>query len=123
MPRYMRPLAHALIEAGADLIAGNHPHAINPVEVYQGKPVFYSLGNFIYTDLWDFMGLESLLVRYRLGDGQVEIVPLLIDERGMPRMAGGDDAQRVLHKLDDISTPLGTHVRVHNDHGYLEAIS
>lgn len=40
--------AHAMIDAGADLILGTHPHVIQPVEEYRGKFIFYSLGNFIF---------------------------------------------------------------------------
>ena len=37
-----------LIDAGADAIIGHHPHVIQPEEIYQGKPIFYSLGNFVF---------------------------------------------------------------------------
>lgn len=40
--------AHAFIDAGADFIIGSHPHVIQPMELYRGKPIFYSLGNFIF---------------------------------------------------------------------------
>ncbi|MFH0819830.1 MAG: AmmeMemoRadiSam system protein B [bacterium] len=43
-----RDLAQKFINAGADLIIGHHPHVIQPLEIYQGKPIFYSLGNFIF---------------------------------------------------------------------------
>jgi len=45
-------LAHSLIESGADLIIGTHPHVVQGMEVYQGKPIFYSLGNFIFDQYW-----------------------------------------------------------------------
>jgi len=41
-------LAHQVIEAGADLIIGHHPHVVQNIEKYQGKLIFYSLGNFIF---------------------------------------------------------------------------
>lgn len=41
-------MAHKFIDAGADLILGSHPHVIEPIEVYNGKAIFYSLGNFIF---------------------------------------------------------------------------
>ena len=41
-------LAHRLIEAGADLIIGHHPHVVQNIEKYQEKLIFYSLGNFIF---------------------------------------------------------------------------
>lgn len=39
---------HAAIEAGADFIYGHHPHVIQGLEIYQQKPIFYSLGNFVF---------------------------------------------------------------------------
>lgn len=41
-------LAHAVIEAGADAVVGHHAHIYQGVEIYRGKPVFYSLGNFLF---------------------------------------------------------------------------
>lgn len=43
---YQREVAHAAIDAGADLILGHHAHILKGIEVYQGKAIFYSLGNF-----------------------------------------------------------------------------
>jgi len=49
-------IAHGLIDAGADLIIGGHSHTLQPFEVYRGKYVFYSLGNFCFADI-NFEGL------------------------------------------------------------------
>jgi poly-gamma-glutamate synthesis protein (capsule biosynthesis protein) len=43
---YQREVAHAAVDAGADLILGHHAHILKGVEVYRGKAIFYSLGNF-----------------------------------------------------------------------------
>jgi len=40
--------AHAFIDAGVDAIIGHHPHVVQAVEEYKGKPIFYSLGNFVF---------------------------------------------------------------------------
>jgi len=54
MPRFEDvKLAHQLIDMGVDLIIGHHPHIIQPVEIYKGKYIFYSLGNFIFPDLYE----------------------------------------------------------------------
>lgn len=44
---YQRAVAHAAIDAGADLILGHHAHILKGIEVYRGKAIFYSLGNFV----------------------------------------------------------------------------
>ena len=41
-------IAHKLIDSGADVIIGHHPHIIQPMEVYKNKAIFYSLGNFVF---------------------------------------------------------------------------
>ena len=43
--------AHRLIDAGAQLIVGHHPHTLQPVEQYKGCPIYYSIGNFIFDAL------------------------------------------------------------------------
>ncbi len=43
---YQQEIAHAVIDAGADLVLGHHPHILKGIEVYGGKVIFYSLGNF-----------------------------------------------------------------------------
>ncbi len=43
--------AHRLIEAGADVIFGGHSHRLQPMETYRGRPIFYSLGNFVWPHL------------------------------------------------------------------------
>ncbi len=45
---YMTEIAHAAIEAGADIVIGHGPHYSLPVEIYQGKPIFYGLGSFSF---------------------------------------------------------------------------
>lgn len=43
---YQTEVAHALIDAGADMILGHHAHILKGIEIYRGKPIFYSVGNF-----------------------------------------------------------------------------
>ena len=54
-----RSIAHTLIDNGADVIFGAHPHVVEPVEIYKGKAIFYSLGNFVFdqTDIHTTDGL------------------------------------------------------------------
>lgn len=41
-------IAHRLVDSGADVIFGHHPHVVENMEVYKGKAIFYSLGNFVF---------------------------------------------------------------------------
>jgi len=47
-----KDLAKLAIDAGADIVIGHHPHVIQPLKYYQGKPIFYSLGNFVFDQMW-----------------------------------------------------------------------
>jgi poly-gamma-glutamate capsule biosynthesis protein CapA/YwtB (metallophosphatase superfamily) len=44
----IKNLAHSFVDAGADLVIGSHPHVIEPMEIYNGKRIYYSLGNFVF---------------------------------------------------------------------------
>lgn len=46
--KFLITFARAMIDAGADVFVGHGPHVLRGIEVYKGKPIFYSLGNFIY---------------------------------------------------------------------------
>ncbi len=48
-----RRLARALLDAGADAVIGGHPHVVQDYEIYKGKPVIYSLGNFVFDGFED----------------------------------------------------------------------
>jgi poly-gamma-glutamate capsule biosynthesis protein CapA/YwtB (metallophosphatase superfamily) len=49
--RYQVAQAHRMVDAGADVIFGSHPHRLQPMETYRGRPIFYSLGNFVWPRL------------------------------------------------------------------------
>jgi poly-gamma-glutamate capsule biosynthesis protein CapA/YwtB (metallophosphatase superfamily) len=48
---FQQKLAHAAIDAGADAFVGHGAHRLMPIEIYKGKPIFYSLGNFFWSDI------------------------------------------------------------------------
>ena len=53
-------LAHAAIDAGADMVIGNHPHWAEGMEVYEGKPIWYGLGNFVFDQTWSNYTMEGI---------------------------------------------------------------
>ena len=86
-----RRVAHMLIDCGADAIFGHHPHRIQPVEMYRGRPVFYSLGNFQFATKDD--GADSVIVTVAFPDGpdpkiRYTIRPVAISRNGVPRILG-----------------------------------
>lgn len=73
-----KQLAHDLIDAGAAAVVGHHPHVIQPVEVYRGKPIFYSLGNFVFDHRRGQTqnGLAALILVLPSGAVHFRILPL-----------------------------------------------
>lgn len=76
--------AHDMIDAGADAVIGHHPHVIQPIEIYKGKPIFYSLGNFIF-DQQREDGQEGIMAcaRFENEELQWHVIPYNI-EKGVP---------------------------------------
>lgn len=60
--------AHALIDAGADLIIGAHPHVIQQRELYEGKTIYYSLGNFVFDQYFEPIVRKGLLVEVQISN-------------------------------------------------------
>lgn len=67
-------LARAVIDAGATLILGHHPHVLRPIERYGRGLIAYSLGNFVSDMIWTPELRRSVVLRCRLGSGGVESV-------------------------------------------------
>ncbi len=98
-------IGHGLIDAGADAVIGMHSHCLQPVEYYKDRPIFYSLGNFIFNQTIE----KTAIVRVTLpaaGD-----VNTAVDYELLPCKASsaktvlltGDDAKRVLDYIEEIS--------------------
>lgn len=64
-------IGHRLIDLGVDGVIGHHPHVIQPVEIYRGRPIAYSLGNFLF-DSWKPEKIRSMALRLKCSDGRVE---------------------------------------------------
>ena len=105
-------IAHAILDAGADCIVGAHPHVVQGVENYGGKPIFYSLGNFVFggnLSPTDYDGLAAqLTLHFTHGacDGvSVRLIPLLTSgvQDGTtdfcPVIAQGEDKARILGRI------------------------
>ena len=86
-PEFLRTFARACIEAGADAFIGHGPHYVKGVEVHQGKPILYSIGNFILqnelvrqpTEIYDRFGLDHTAT-----PGQMYDARTANDARGFP---------------------------------------
>lgn len=97
--------AHTFIDAGADLIIGAHPHVIQPIEVYRGKMIFYSLGNFLFDQYFSPATQRGLLVRFTLDDGVIlaALIPVVI-RSGQVQLPDPAERDTILSSLAHNST-------------------
>ncbi len=94
-----RYLGHLAIDAGADLIIGNHPHWIQPVELYKGKLITYAHGNFVFDQMWSEKTREGVVGWYTFYDYElidVQFLPVQIDDYGQPHFLEGSKKEEVL---------------------------
>ena len=80
-------LAHEIIDGGADMIIGNHAHWAAAMEVYQDKPIWYALGNFVFDQTWSEPTMEGVTLELTFHDAtlaQVRIRPHIILDKAQP---------------------------------------
>jgi len=98
-------LARLAIDSGAALIVGHHPHVAQPIEVYRGVPILYSLGNFSFGSYSKRSRVGLMAVARFEEDGRcslLEIYPLLVDNYEVhfsPRPITGLEGQRIFDPL------------------------
>jgi hypothetical protein len=97
-----RTWAHRLIDAGADVVIGNHVHYVAGMEVYKGKPIWYALGNFVFDQNWSEQTEEGLLLELTF-DGtrlvQARVHPLLIMDNAQPNFLDAASGRPVLDQM------------------------
>ena len=109
-----RAFAHASIDAGADAFLGHHPHVIQGVEMRRGRPIFYSLGNFVMATSDEHPEAAiGMLVRLRLQRGAppaMEVCPVRREGLGVvplaadPHRAAAEAA--FIDRFERVSTPM-----------------
>src|SRR2546423_15271668 len=118
-----------MIEAGADIILGNHVHAVQGVEWYRGKAIIYSPGTFIgrqlppeseggeITDLVRGLladmspdGLITLIDVDAAGDYTARIVPTSLDSHGLPVIAADEALEPISQRVIEWSAQHGNKV-------------
>lgn len=94
--------ARAAIDAGADLVIGHHPHVVQTVERYKDKLIFYSLGNFVFDQMWSEPTREGLAVKFTFEGPRVvraDLLPVRIEDYAQPHPSNGEIAGRTLARL------------------------
>lgn len=109
-PSYLQKKeGHEMIDAGVDLILGAHPHVVQPIEIYNGKVIFYSQGNFIFDQYFSEETQTGLAVGMNVSkeNGKIQIdyklIPLDINSQSQPSVAIEPKKQKVLDHLSKYS--------------------
>jgi poly-gamma-glutamate capsule biosynthesis protein CapA/YwtB (metallophosphatase superfamily) len=101
---YQRELGHALVDAGAAAVIGNHPHELHGVEFFNGAPIAYCIGNFWIDTLaqYAWMGRESIILKLGVskeGLSSVSVSPIMLTRQGLPELDRGGETIRLLDRL------------------------
>jgi poly-gamma-glutamate synthesis protein (capsule biosynthesis protein) len=83
-------LGHKLIDAGADVIFGGHSHRLQPLEMYRGRPIFYSLANFVWPN-FSVAGATTAVAEVKVspsGTFAARLIPAYIEAAGHPVLRG-----------------------------------
>lgn len=102
-------LAHKLIDAGATVILGHHPHVIQGIERYRNGLIAYSLGNFQFDPTLSYSPNESFMLLIELTkDGLVshEVIPIMINKHFEPVIPKEEDREKILSFMNLISQHL-----------------
>ena len=114
-----KQVAHAAIDAGADIVWGSHPHVLQPIEEYGDGVIFYSMGNFCFggnssPDDLDSALLQQEIIRDTQGSvtlGELKRVPVCVSSvpgrnnyQPTPMKEGTEEYTRTLSKLDGTFT-------------------
>lgn len=119
-----RTFAHRIIDAGADVILGHHPHVPRGVEVYNGRVIFYSLGNFIFGHNHTYW-MDNYLARLTLTPERIQRVEILpISGRGnglsQPRLLEGEEARALLEDIQARTAALDSRLEIQGDVGLVQ---
>ena len=105
-----REQAHAIIEAGADMIIGNHAHYAAAMEVHEGKPIWYALGNFVFDQTWSEPTMEGITLELTFHGAdlvQARMRPHIILDKAQPNFLDpAGDGRVVLGQVYDASGKL-----------------
>mgnify|MGYP005850113797 CR=1 FL=1 len=111
-PQDVVVLGRKIVDAGADCIVGTHPHFVQGIEKYKEKTIFYSLGNFVFSEPYEG-SRWSIAVKFHIDEklGQsYGVVPITINDQGIPALADAREASKIREEVDRISDTLSEEI-------------
>jgi poly-gamma-glutamate capsule biosynthesis protein CapA/YwtB (metallophosphatase superfamily) len=127
--QYMKEIAHAAIDAGADIVVGHGPHYALAVEVYKGRPIFYGLGSFSFHtghggrrhDSW--VGMMTRIAASRGGVESATFQFVRHNERNETYLCSLADEAEAFAEITKASEPLGTKLTPAGDHVRVDGLT
>ncbi len=109
--------AHLAIDSGADMIISHHPHVVQATEWYNGKFIAYSLGNFVFDQMWSTETQQGLIASFSLTRSldpesqhlvplSIDLIPIRIANFNQPAIADQTEANQILERVFDASADL-----------------
>lgn len=98
-------LAHQIIDSGASLILGHHPHVLQGIEKYHGGIIAYSLGNFVF-DMWQNKMRRSMVLQVSLnkrGIADFRVIPVFISKDYQPEILKGQEGELLVREIAGLS--------------------
>lgn len=122
---YQKDLGRKAIDWGADLVLGHHPHILQELEVYRGRLIAYSLGNFVFGSESDKTNTSIILLCTFKGKTlvRVEAVPLDVNNYRVayqPRVLAGSRADALLGEINAASRKFRTQLTVRDGRGVID---
>jgi poly-gamma-glutamate synthesis protein (capsule biosynthesis protein) len=97
-----KEIGRLMIDAGADLIIGNHPHTVQGVEIYKNKLITYAHGNFIFDQTWSQETQEGVLGEYTFYENKLvnaKFHPILIGGSYTPFFLSKEKGAHILNRM------------------------
>ncbi len=112
-------LGHLAIDAGADAVLGHHAHMLQGIELYRGKPICYSLGNFVM-DAGAPMSMEALIVKCVIADQRIRrlsFLPAAGTRMGEARILPEAESETIFRDMRALCAEVGTRFTIQNGEG------
>ncbi len=119
---YQIALAHSIIDAGASIILGHHPHVLQSIELYNNGIILYSMGNFVF-DMASDDTYESALFQFKFTGSKlvsVSIIPIQISRKNFaPVPADAKSGEKIIKNIQTYSQKFNTKISISNGCGLL----
>ena len=103
---YQLHFAQLAVEAGADVVVGNHTHVVQAIQQINSIDVFYGLGNFVFDQTWDLAHQQGVMLLLHFSGTDYtgyDLIPTHVDGDGTVHIAGPDEAAEVLQRIEAAS--------------------